>query len=158
MRLTAKQDVEAPADFVFQNLTDFENWERAAMRRGADVQRSSSPAKPGRGTSWQTEFAYRGKARKVTLTVERLEAPALLVIKAVSAPADVMTRIEVSELAGKRTRIEAVLEINAKTLAARLFVQSLRLARLRVERRLNQSIGQLAADIEDRYRRSLRTR
>lgn len=158
MRLTAKQDVEAPADFVFRNLTDFESWERAAMRRGADVQRSASPAKPGPGTSWQAEFDYRGKARKVRLTVERLEAPSLLLIAAQSAPVGAVTRIEISELASKRTRIEAVLDISPKTLAARLFVQSLRLARLRVERRFTQTLAQLAADFEERWRHAQQAR
>ena len=34
MKLVAKYDVEAPVDFVFAQLADFEGWERAAMRRG----------------------------------------------------------------------------------------------------------------------------
>ncbi|MBC7477273.1 MAG: SRPBCC family protein, partial [Pseudorhodobacter sp.] len=37
MKLVAKYDLEVPAAFVFAQLVDFDGWERAAMRRGADV-------------------------------------------------------------------------------------------------------------------------
>lgn len=156
MRLVAKQDVEAPAVFVFQQLSDFDSWERAAMRRGADVERSATPAKPGTGTSWRARFDYRGKPRQAQVMVEALEAPALLVLAADSPPAGAGLQIDIVDLTMRRTRIEVRLEIKPKTLAARLFLQSLRLARSRVERRFSRSIEQLAAEIEDRYRRSQR--
>lgn len=156
MRLVAKKDVEAPAAFVFQHLTDFEGWERAAMRRGAEVSRTDKLARPGPGMAWDTQFTYRGAERRASLKLEHLAANSGLVLAASAAPANATLQIDVIDLAAKRTRIETILEVKPKTLTARLYIQSLRLARGRVERRFDLGIGQLAAEIEDRYRRSQR--
>jgi len=51
LKLAAKYDVEAPVEFVFAQLIDFEGWERAAMRRGADVSRTDKLTKAGPGMS-----------------------------------------------------------------------------------------------------------
>ena len=70
-----------------------------------------------------------------------------------SAPVDGMLHIDVLDLAAKRCRIELRLEVRPKTIAARIYVQSLRLVRSRVERGFAQRVAQLAAEIEDRFRR-----
>lgn len=156
MRLVAKQDVEAPASFVFGQVVDFDAWERAAMRRGADVQRSDKPAMPGPGTTWDVQFDYRGKLRKLRIGLEKMAHPTSLVLSARSAPTDAEVQVEVVDMAARRTRVEVRLEIKPKSLAARIFIQSLRLARSRVERTFDQRVARLAAEIEDRYRRSQR--
>lgn len=153
MQLVAKQDVEAPAAQVFGQLAAFDNWERAAMRRGAEVQRSATPVMPGPGTSWQTQFDYRGRLRKMTIRIEKLTEPTQMVLSAESAPVSAMVRVDVIDLAAKRTRIEVRIEIKPKTLAARLFLQTLRLTRSRVDRRFAQTIAHLASEIEGRLRK-----
>ena len=40
MKLSSRQDIEAPVAFVFDALNDFQAWERAALRRGAEVART----------------------------------------------------------------------------------------------------------------------
>ena len=60
------------------------------------------------------------------------------------------------ELGAKRTRMVVVSEAKPKTLAARLILQSLRLARARVQRRVDGRIGAIAQEIEDRYRAQTR--
>lgn len=156
MRLVAKKDVEAPAEFVFSQLTDFDAWERAAMRRGADVERSARPAQPGPGTTWQAQFDYRGKPRRLSVRLESLAEPGMMAMTADSEPAAVGIQVDVVDLAAKRTRIETKVEIRPKTLSARLFLQTLRLARARVDREFDKRIALLAVEIEERFRRSQR--
>jgi hypothetical protein len=152
MKLTAKYDMEAPAAFVFGQLIDFDGWERAAMRRGADVMRTDKLAQIGPGASWGANFRYRGKPREVTIRLDTLTPISTLGLTGISKLADGVMVVEVLNLGASRTRLDVRLEIKPKTIAARIYVQSLRLARARVERSFAQRIAQLAAEIDDRHR------
>ena len=152
MKLTVKYDMEAPATFVFGQLCDFEGWERAAMRRGADVMRTDMLRDAGPGATWAASFRYRGKLREVTVRLDSLSPLTAMAVTGISRLADGVMKIGVLDLSATRTRLDIRLEIKPKTLAARIYVQSLRLARARVERSFAQRVAQFAAEIEDRHR------
>ncbi|MEO6299268.1 MAG: SRPBCC family protein [Paracoccaceae bacterium] len=152
MRLAAKYDVEAPVEFVFAQLADFNAWERSAMRRGADIARTDALTKDGPGMSWLTTFGFRNKDRSVTIKLDELDPTSTLAVTAAARIADGILRIELLDLAARRTRVEVKLDIKPKSLAARIYVQSLRLTRSRVERNFAQRVAQLAVEIEDRFR------
>ncbi len=162
MKLTTKRDIEAPLAEVFRQLSDFAGWERAAMRRGVEVSRADTlqNVAPGQnaapGMSWLIKFRYRGKDRRLTIRLDALERPGHLAFSGLSAVVEGKVTIELMELAACRTRIHVRLDIKPKSLAARIYVQSMRLMKARVERRFAQRLAQLAAEIEDRYRRTLR--
>lgn len=152
MQLTAKEDIEAPIGFVTSVLTDFEMWERAAMRRGADVQRLDTLAKPGAGMEWKVGFDFRGKKRRVELKLITLTPDQRLVFDGMAGPAEAIVSIDLLEMGPRRTRVEVNLDIKPRTLAARLFLQSIRLAKAKVNRRFALRLSQTGADIEDRYK------
>ena len=153
MKLEAKHDVEAPAAFVFAQLADFEGWERAAMRRGAEVMRTDKLHAVGPGMGWDCQFRYRSKDRHVTIRLDAISPISALALTGKSAPVDGVLQIDILDLAARRTRVELRLEVKPNTIAARIYVQSLRLARSRVERSFAQRVAQLAVEIEDRFRR-----
>lgn len=152
MKLSAKEDIEAPLAFVNEVLSDFEAWERAAMRRGAEVDRLDTLRSPGPGMSWKVGFAYRGKPRKVVVKVTDLQPQQRLAFECLGTPAEGDLVIELAEMGPRRTRVVATLEVRPRTLAARLFLQSLRLAKTKVTRRFALRLSQVSADIEDRFR------
>ena len=153
MRLTTKQDIEAPVAFVYKTLTDFDGWERNAMRRGADVNRTDKLRQPGPGMTWIAKFFYRGKDRTVTARVDAMDAPVHLTMAAFSPVVEGQCRLDLLEMAARRTRLHIVFDIKPKTFGARLYFQSLKLAKARVERSFQKRVAGLAAEIEDRYRR-----
>ena len=152
MKLTAKYDMSAPAAFVFGQLVDFDGWERAAMRRGADVMRTDKPKMIGPGATWDAKFRYRGKPRAVTVRVDSTTSSTALGVTVISKPVDGVIGLVLTDMGAARSRLEVRLEVKPKTIAARIYIQSLRLARSRVERSFAQRVAQLAAEIEDRYR------
>jgi hypothetical protein len=156
MKLSTREDIEAPVSFVYAALSDFETWERAALRRGADVSRIDSTPKPAPGMGWKVTFPYRGKQRKVEIKLAKLLEPQELGFEATSAPLNGALVIELVEMSAKRTRVSVASTFKPNTLAARLFIQSLRLAKAKLSRRFELRVAQLAADIEDRYRAEIK--
>jgi hypothetical protein len=69
-----------------------------------------------------------------------------------SKPAEAVFGIEMAEMGPRRTRIVLTMELKPRTLAARLFLQSLKLAKAKVNRRFTLRLSQLCAGVEDRYR------
>lgn len=153
MKLAAKYDIEAPVDFVYRELVDFAAWERMATRRGAEVTRTDRLAPPGPGMEWQVSFSLRGKERKIGIRLVTASPTSRIVIALKSALADGEIAIELLDLATDRTRVEVRTEIKPKTLAARIYMQTLRLSRNKVESNYAQRIAQFAVEMEDRYRR-----
>ena len=153
MKLASKYDVEAPVAFVYGELVNFNAWERMAVRRGVEVSRADTLPVPGPGMEWQVAFPLRGKQRsaRIRLATATPNRQLVLTITADLADADIV--IDLLDLATSRTRIEVRTEVKPKTLAARIYMQTLRLARKKIDATYAQRIGQLAVEMEDRYRR-----
>ncbi|MGO4908437.1 SRPBCC family protein [Pseudorhodobacter sp. W20_MBD10_FR17] len=152
MKLTAHENIEAPVGFVNAYLTDFEFWERSAMRRGAEVVRLDHMRQPGAGMEWRIGFLYHSKKRSVELKLLKFEPEHALEFDCMAQPAEGILGIELAEMGPHRTRVSVHLEIKPRTMAARLFLQSLKLAKGKVTRRFAIRLAQTSADIEDRYR------
>ena len=75
MKFSTKEDIDAPIDAVFDMLCEFDQFERAAMRRGAEVQRVDQLAEPGVGMLWEAAFDMRGKRRALQVEMDRFERP-----------------------------------------------------------------------------------
>lgn len=152
MKFSTKQDIETPAAYVFAALTDFEAWERAAMRRGADVARTDKMRQAGAGMSWHVAFQFRGRQRKMDLRLLNMIPSSKLEFAALSAAIDATTKVEIVEMSAKRARLHVTANITPLTLTAKLFLQSLRLARARADRKFAQRVQTIVTEIEARYR------
>jgi carbon monoxide dehydrogenase subunit G len=156
MKLTSRQDIEAPIAFVFDALKDFEAWERAALRRGAEVARTDTLKSKVPGLSWMIKFVYRGRQRRLALRLTHLERPNMMGFSGVGTSLDGVAGIDLIELASRRTRLSLTLDLQPRTIGARLLLQSMRLANTRLNRRFADRVGQLCLEIENRYRQSQR--
>jgi hypothetical protein len=152
MKFSTKQDIETPAAYLYAALIDFEGWERAAMRRGADVARTDKLRNVGAGMSWHVQFQFRGRKRKMDLRLLNLVPSSKLEFAALSAAIDASTKVEIVEMSAKRARMHVTANITPLTLTAKLFMQSLRLARARADRKFAQRVQTIVTEIEARYR------
>lgn len=150
MKLATKKDIEAPIAKVWAALSDYEAWERSAMRRGVDVERTDKLTKPGPGMSWTSRFAYRARTRKADMKLTEMTGPGLLAFMLSSDAVDVAAKVELIEMSARRTRMHLTSEVKPRSLGARLFLQSLRLARAKVDRKFDAKVAQLALELETR--------
>ena len=155
MKLTAKTDLEVPAAFVFATLIDSASWEREAVRNGVEVERPQDSPDSGVGASWRIRGHFRGKARKVLVRIDELTPGQRLALMMDSPSIEGISRLEVMVLSPRRSRLRADLEVKPKTLAARLFINTMRLAKGRVQARFEQGLGTLGTRIKDRYDRQV---
>lgn len=150
MELTAREDIDAPQDRVFAMLSDFDTIERQAMRRGTEITRTHPG--PGAGMAWQATFHFRGKKRDAAVTLSTYDPPERLVFDSVSGGLEMALTLDVVALSPSRTRINVTSVLGAKTLSARLFLQSIKLARGGIDKRFRKRVGELAGEMENRLR------
>jgi hypothetical protein len=151
MKLTSKTDLDVPAGVVYAALADHAGWEREAVRRGAEVERPADMPFSGVGAGWRVRFPFRGKMRKALIRVDKMEPDREMAFSFQGQALEGGAEVEVTVLSPRRSRLKVSLVVKPKTLAARLFLNTLKLARRRVQARLDQRLAQLAKRIQDRH-------
>jgi len=152
MDFSAREDIEAPIDFVFEQVTDFATFERSIMRRGGDVERLVGDDRPIVGTKWRVKFRMRGKERLADAELVSVERPNGLAIKINSSNIDGISSIELVALSRARTRLIVDVKVTPKTIPAKLMFQSMRFARQKTVGRFKSLVAGFAEDTEARYR------
>jgi hypothetical protein len=153
MKFEAREDIEAPIDYVFSQISDFVALERSLLRRGAEVQRTTDKTPTAPGIMWDTTFDMRGKRRQMQLELISYEPPAVMRFAATSKSLDCDLEVELVALSRGRTRMALVAELKPQNISARLMVQSLKLARTNVTKRFEMRVATFAKDLEDRHAR-----
>ncbi len=150
MKFSTNEDIEAPIETVFAEISDFEAFERSAIRRGAEVRRRGDPTPPRAGLSWDTTFRLRGRPREMTLVLSRFETPTDIQLTANGKSFEGTLEVALIALSPHRTRLSVSVDIRPRTLAGRLFVQSLKLAKKDMNRRFKLKVAHFAQGVEDR--------
>jgi len=153
MNFSTREDIEAPIDYVFAALSDFDGFERAALRRGIEVVRTDRLGAPGPGMSWRALFTMKGKPRRMEVTLQSYEPAGLLRFDGESKNLTGDMELELVDLSPRRTRVVVKLELKPLSLPARIMLQSIRLAKTRTQEKFNTRVREHAKEIENRYRR-----
>lgn len=155
MKFTTREDIEAPIEQVFEALTNFEGYERQALRRGATVSRTDGLTQPGVGMGWEVTFVFRERKRDMNISVVTYDPSNEMAVKLVSSGIDGGMRAELLALSRNRTRLNVEAEMQAQNLSARLLIQSLKLARGNLNKRFAVRVADFAQDIENRCSRKV---
>ncbi len=151
MKFSSKEDIEAPIAQVFDMLSEFEIYERSAIRRGIEVQRMDDFDESRIGMTWMARFDLRGRRRHVQVRLAELDHPTLIEFQSSSPGIQGQMSLELMALSPRRTRMSVVLEIKPKNLQARLLIQSLKLAKAKLTKRFKLRVAEFAKQMEDRH-------
>lgn len=152
MKIDNRQDISAPIEFVFGQITDFESFERRGLRRGAEISRKDPPGGvPGLGTVWKVRAKIRGKPRNFRSEITEYDVPNAMRIQSRSGGLETDFRVELMALSQQRTRMYISFEMEASSLTGRLVMQSLRLAKSAINSRFSKRLGEFAEKVEGRY-------
>lgn len=147
MKFSAREDVDASIDEVFEAVSDFDAFERRMLRRGIDITRDETIPLDKVGAHWKAQFSWRGRAYDVAAKLAALEPGTGYVIESQSNGIDALAAVDLVSLSKARTRMFVSLELKPTTLSSRLFVQSLRLAKGNLTRRFKSRVAEFASGV-----------
>ncbi|KPP88428.1 MAG: Polyketide cyclase / dehydrase and lipid transport [Rhodobacteraceae bacterium HLUCCO07] len=152
MIFTTKEDIEVPREHVFAAVSDFDRFERQALRRGAEISRLDVQTEPGLGMMWHIAFRFRGKRREIQIELVEYDPPNRMVFESRSPNVDGQMIVDLVALSPHRTRLRLEIELRPTTLAARLLVQSMKLAKGNLNKRFKIRVAEYAKATEESYR------
>ena len=130
MKFETREDIEMPIEEAFALFSDFDQFERSALRRGVDVKRTDSQRYRGAGMTWASAFKFRGKHRKVAAELLTYNPSEGYEIELQSNDLKGHGMLELMALSKSRTRATMSIEMKSKSLSGRLMIQTMRQKRL----------------------------
>lgn len=132
--LETSQIARNAAGQVYSALTDYAAHEARARGAGAEVTRL------GEGYRWHARFRLRGIPREIELTILEAVADTSLRVHVVSPNLDIVSHTRLVPIGPGRTEVVLRVEVGPRSLAARLMLQSARLAQARLARRMGRRL------------------
>lgn len=150
MILTCREDLDAPISAVFARLTDSTAHERAILRHGGRITRVAKGGAFVPGAIWKIFFPYRGKERKAKVELTEIERDSRIEATTQAGGMKIFSTLELIEIGRGRTRMALKVKLKPETLSARLVVQSMKLTRGSIERRVRDRFYDFAQDLAAR--------
>jgi uncharacterized protein YndB with AHSA1/START domain len=150
MKLNTHHELNASIDRVFDALSNTDRWEVAARRRGVGVVRAAYFTDLREGAAWDVKASFRGKPREIRLTLTELRRPERMVFSGTSEMFRAEVACDLGPIPAGRTRIDVSVDVKPNTLAGRIMLQSLALAKGKVQKRFAQRVGQLLKELDKR--------
>lgn len=150
MKFSSRAEVDASADTVFRELSDFDAIDKLARKRSVIVKRTDSLGRIGVGMTWLVDFRFRGRMRRMEVLLARFDAPETIGYKGTTPGFEVDLEIQLVALSKTRTRIIVSSDIRPRSLGARILMQSARLGKSALDRRFDERIRKMCEHLDDR--------
>ena len=149
MKLSSREDIEAPIETVYKTVTDFDRFERQLLRRGVDITCGEKTPTTEVGAKWKARFVWRGRTHDVDAEMITIDPASGFSIESRSGGIVCMGVIDLVALSTKRTRLFASIDLRPTTLSSRLFIQSMKLAKGTLNKKFKTGVADFAARIQD---------
>jgi hypothetical protein len=99
---------------------------------------------------WAIRMELRGKLQRIEIELADYEPPNKLIFTGGTDSFDAEVLVELIALSARETRATMTVDLKPKTLAARLILQSARLTKGSITKRIRKRLNKFALEIEDR--------
>lgn len=151
MELVTTYELNAPADYVFARITDHADFEALLMGYGANIERLDELDSLGAGMKWAIDGSFRGKERSVEVELTDIKPSEFIAYRSVSKDVNAEVAMHLEQLSGNRTRFSINIAPKANTISARLILQSAKLARKSLQKRVNTRFADFCTRLEEDY-------
>jgi hypothetical protein len=150
MQMSTTEVLHGHIEKVFEALCDFPAAERAAMDRGVTVQRLDALGAAAEGVRWTLGFFARGRDREAEIELTKFTRPTLMRyeghVGGLLFEATVACRVADSNA----TEVTVTTKLRARSMSAKVLIQSMKLARARVVQRYRKAIRRQLREVEAR--------
>lgn len=154
MRLKSTHVINAPKDYVFDRISDFDSFERYIHEQGGTAERTDDVAGIQVGMSWHISGTFRKKNRKVDMTLDHYYPSDKMKYAVETENMNASIFFELSEIAPGQTEMSLFIDPEARNISARLILQSVKLAKKTIEKRITTRVQNFGDQIEADYRTS----
>lgn len=144
MKFSTRVDKNIPAAELFDAVANFDRIERMLIRRGVSVKRADDMPDGRRG--WNLAFDWRGQRRELRLVLVQFDRPEKYVLSGESTPFELGIDMTVVALARDRSRLIFELEVKPRNMRARLILQTAKLGKTQIDRKLAARVAQFVDD------------
>lgn len=150
MQFSATHDLKLAQADLFKRLSDFEYFEKLANEKGLNLEcTTGNSGSPAVGMTWRAKFKLAGKERQVSTTLVEMASPDKMQFEFSSPNINGRSTVTLEPLSQTQTRLCVDIDLEPQTLSARLFVQSLKLARAQANNRFQGRISRFASFLEN---------
>ena len=155
MEMQYSIDINVPQQFAFERATDFALFEAEGFGKLDKFERRSELRAPEIGVRWRTAAEFQGRPRRFSLQLLALEPAELLVLGNKSEKYDVEARFRFTQVNDTQTTFAFHLVAKAQSITAKLILQTIQLARGRIEKSMQADFGEMAQKMEAAYRETV---
>ena len=150
MKFAATEEISAPIEQVFADLSNFRRFEREAIKNGIELRRKDNLTQPGPGMGWEARFIARGKPRELNAEVTEFTDPDKLAFSGKIGGMTGFLVLELQSISENLTELNAVLDLKPKSFSARVLIQSMKIARGSIAKRFRKAVRKFSRRLERR--------
>jgi len=147
MKLSTREDIEAPIGRVYEAVTDFNGFERQMLRRGIDVARDENYPPPNIGARWRARVKWRSRQHDVEAELVSVDPGNGYAIESRGSGVVCLAVVDLVPLSKARTRLLVSMDLKPTTLSSRLFIQTLKLTKGSLTKRFKHRVANFAESI-----------
>ena len=137
MKIGATKDFKRARGKVFDSFADPVRMDAVFGEKGANLRREG-PGGPG--TVWHLDVVSGGKERAIAITLVDMEKPDVIRMRLTSEMVDADVAFVFSDLPERGCQVSAEIDLAPRTLTARVAIQTLRLAKGKVEQKIQRTL------------------
>ncbi len=148
MKISTRQEVDRPAAEVFAALSDYAYFEEILRARGVEIARVRDGDADGLGTAWEAGTTIRGHAISVRTEVTEFARNERIVSETRGGGLEATAEFAVESTGPGRSRLRIGIEVRPVSLAGRMLLQPLKLAKATISERLDRRVAEFARMVE----------
>lgn len=150
MQFRASETVTGGIDRVHALVSDMAYYERRALEAGLEVQRLDKLPAPAPGMQWRIPFRAKGRDRVADIELVKLSVPTTLRFEGKVQGLLFEAVVDCRVLDPEATEVTVSTKLRAKSITAKVLMQSMKLARTTLNERYRKRVRKVLRDLEDR--------